>query len=42
MDRLQECVIVGEGEFVKKHSKSPKFVELKTHQRMCSDDENQF
>ena len=26
----------------KKHSKSPNFVQLKTHQRMCSDDENQF
>ena len=26
----------------KKQSKSPKFVQLKTHQRMCSDDENQF
>ena len=37
---LLECVIVGGKR--KKHSKSPNFVQLKTHQRMCSDDENQF
>ena len=39
-DSLQKCVIVGGKR--KKHSKSPNFVQLKTHQRMCSDDENQF
>ena len=39
-DSLQKCVIVGGKR--KKYSKSPNFVQLKTHQRMCSDDENQF